>query len=110
MGWFRHHREVRQPQGDPLTSVLRGGRARMSDAELRGAIAGAWQRIEARTLQQATSAPRPRPLLHRLWVPALAALACFLVGFVIGAAQRPAGYESVLSELARHPMLAELEP
>ena len=109
-GWFRRHRDLVPPQADRMATALRDGRARMSDAELRSAIAGAWRRIEARTMRQAASAPRPLPALHRAWVPVLAALACFLIGFVIGAAQRPAGYESALSDLARHPILAELDP
>jgi len=94
-----------------MEALLRGRKPALGDADLRAAIAGAWRRIEQERLR------RP-PMsdggawhgLRRLLVPSMA-LACFLVGLCIGLSlEANFTYESALSDLASHPILAEFAP
>jgi hypothetical protein len=106
-------RELRQSmdaRNAATEALLRGRRAALDEEELHAAIAGAWRRIERERFRLP---PRRRSAwrgLLRLLVPSMA-LACFLVGLCIGLSLEPTfTYDSTLSDLARHPLLAELAP
>jgi len=86
--------------------LLRRRRAGLSDAQLSASIAGAWRRIEQRRFP----ARPPRRRQHPLLVPSLALL-CFLCGLWIGVSlEFDDQYGAVMSDLASHPLIAELAP
>jgi hypothetical protein len=105
-------RHVTDASDHATEMLLRGHKRTLGDAELRATVDRAWRRI--------AQEPAPRHLLpgfaarrglHRLLLPS-AALLCFLLGLGIGLSLDPDAniYESALSDLASHPIVAEIAP
>ena len=99
--------------GDRTTEMLlRGHKHTLSDAELRATVDGAWRRIaEEGARRQPPPGFGARRGLHRLLVSSAAVL-CFLVGLFIGLSLDLEGdvYDAALSDLASHPIVAEIAP
>jgi hypothetical protein len=92
--------------------LLRGHKRTLSDADLRVTVEGAWRRIaQERARRQLSPAFAARRGLQRLLVPS-AALLCFLLGIGIGLSLDLDAniYDSALSDLASHPIVAEIAP
>jgi hypothetical protein len=99
--------------GDHATEILlRSHKRTLGDADLRATVDGAWCRIaQQRARRQILPGFAARRGLHRLLVPS-AALLCFLLGLGIGLSLDPDAniYEAALSDLATHPIVAEIAP